>query len=422
MNAFDPTITKRVRRRRLKSGRVVEQARFFVNYRDPDTGKRKLPSFELRRDAEAFRARLMSEVHSGTYVDPDRAPTVKEAVEHYLRNRNGEVKDNTLYQYGVIAKNITGPVLEGTPQERTEFVLTGELPRRDDRVLQMLGHVKVNELTTADIRNWHRLVTEQVGRYSANRALSMLKAVLALCEEDFKVRGPAMPTNVVKRRARVKKALLSPEQVAKLLAKAKADPHRGIYYAFPFLAGTRVSEQLGLLWDDVDFDANVIRIRRVQERDGSLTEVTKTEAGRRDIPMSAMLREMLLAWRVLCPRVDGKLFRVFPGPGRLQQWPLPRKDGGGPLLYQNFRKRFWVPAFRALGLPYVTPHAARLHLHPAGTGRRGRSRRQARRSCQPQRDPGPLHPGHARWRTRHRQPRARLRGAIISGESRCLSR
>src|SRR5215831_7722674 len=33
---------------------------------------------------------------------------------------------------------------------------------------------------------------------------------------------------------------------------------RNIYVAVPFLAGTRSSEQLGLLWEDVDFDANVI--------------------------------------------------------------------------------------------------------------------------------------------------------------------
>ena len=100
-------------------------------------------------------------------------------------------------------------------------------------------------------------------------------------------------------------------------------------------------------------------IRRIQERDGSLTEATKTEAGVRSIPMSSTLREMLLAWRLVCPRTDSNLYRVFPGPGRLQPWPLPRKDGGGPLLYQNFRKRFWVPALKTLKLPYVTPHAAR---------------------------------------------------------------
>ncbi|MFD2648251.1 tyrosine-type recombinase/integrase [Devosia albogilva] len=356
---FDPKITKRNRRRKLADGRVVEMQRFVVQFIDPDTGRRRQLFFPLRRDAETYRAKIVSEVHAGTYVDPNKVPTVSEATRHYLENRRGEVKASTLHGYEVVAKNIVGPLLEGTQQERAEYALTGELPRKDARLLQMLGHVPLNDLTTAQIRNWHRVVMEQVGRYTANRALSMLRAVLALAEEDFRVRAPSLPTNVARRRNKVRKEILGPQQVAEIIAHAKTDTHRGIYYAFPFLTGTRISEQLGLLWGDVDFDNNCIHIRRIQERDGSLTEATKTEAGVRDIPMPPTLREMLLAWRLVCPRQDGKLYRVFPGPGRLQPWPLLRKDGGGPMLYQNFRKRFWVPAFDELKLPYVTPHSAR---------------------------------------------------------------
>jgi integrase len=143
------------------------------------------------------------------------------------------------------------------------------------------------------------------------------------------------------------------------LRAARADREKGIYVAFAFLAGTRPSEQLGLFWKDIDFDANVIHIRRMQERDGSITDITKTVAGTRDIPMCSLLRTMLLEWRLVCPRWSGELHRVFPGLGHRQAWPLPRTGGGGPLLYWNFRTRFWVPALQSLGLPIVTPHSAR---------------------------------------------------------------
>ena len=113
------------------------------------------------------------------------------------------------------------------------------------------------------------------------------------------------------------------------------------------------------MWDDVDFEANVIRIRRIQLRYGSLSEFTKTAAGVREIPMSPMLREMLLAWRLRCPRKDGELQRVFPAPGAPRAWPLPREGGGGPLVYGSFRKRYWGPILKRLGLPAVTPHSAR---------------------------------------------------------------
>ena len=60
-----------------------------------------------------------------------------------------------------------------------------------------------------------------------------------------------------------------------------------------------------------------------------------------------------------CPRADGKLERVFPALGVARAWPLSRAGGGGPLIYGNFRKRFWSTTLKRLGLPAVTPHSAR---------------------------------------------------------------
>ena len=183
---------------------------------------------------------------------------------------------------------------------------------------------------------WHRAVTERAGNYTANRAKSHLKSILALAEEDFGVRPPSMPAGIGRGRQKVKKAILTPDLIPASSTPPRADPEHGIYYAFPFLAGTRPSEQLGLLWEDVDFDDNVIHIRRIQERDGSLTEMTKTEAGTRDMPMGATLREMLLAWRVRCPRKRSELHRVFPGPGRLEPWPKPRSVAAGRCSTRTF--------------------------------------------------------------------------------------
>ncbi len=97
----------------------------------------------------------------------------------------------------------------------------------------------------------------------------------------------------------------------------------------------------------------------MQERSGAICDFTKTTAGTREIPICKLLRGMLLEWRLSCPRLSGELHRVFPGPGQMQAWPLPRIGGGGPLLYNNFRNRVWVPMLKRLGLPLVTPHSAR---------------------------------------------------------------
>jgi integrase len=225
--------------------------------------------------------------------------------------------------------------------------------------LPVLGHVRIKDLTTSDIRAWHKTLWAEVGAYSANRAKMFLKTALALAAEDFNIRAPTMPQLLGRGRPKAKKAILEPGQVSTLLGAAQADHDRGIYIAFPFLAGTRPSEQLGLLWSEIDFDKNEIRICRTQTDRGELVETTKTEAGTREIPMGAALRQMLLEWRVRCPRRAGELYRVFPGLGRKQAWPKPRLGAGGVLEYHNFLARIWRPFFTKIELPYVTPHSAR---------------------------------------------------------------
>jgi integrase len=354
-------LTKRIRRRTLSTGVVVRQTRYVLNYREPASGQRRQEFFERQKDAQDRKADLTSKFAAGTYVDERTAPTVAEALDHWLADKIAKVKANTVAGYKITARHIRGPILAGTAEQRAAYAETGRVPK-GAHLLPMLGAIKLPDLTTAAIRAWHREVALNAGIYTSNRAASQLRSVLALAEEDFGVRPPSMPNNLARRRNREKKAILSSDHIAVLIAAARQDPERGVFYAFPFLAGTRPSEQLGLLWDEVDFERGVIRICRIQERDGTLTEMTKTEAGTREIPMGATLRAMLLDWRVRCPRRRGELHRVFPGPGRLQPWPTPRLGGGGPLLYQNFRNRYWRPAFAKLGLPYVTPHSARHSL------------------------------------------------------------
>ena len=354
----------------------------------------------------------------GTWVEPKTIPTVAEAVEHWLADRRGKVKATTLAGYAAVCKTIAGPLLDGTKQERADFAQNGKKPR-GARFIHLLGPLKLDQLSTAAIRTWHRTITEACGVYTANRAKSHLRSILALAEEDYGVRAPSMPTGLSRARQKVRKAILSTADIRTIIEAAKADLEHGIYYGFPFLAGTRPSEQLGLLWDDVDFAKGVIHIRRIQERDGSTTDMTKTAAGTREVPMGATLREMLLAWRVRCPRLDGQLHRVFPGPGRLQPWPKPRLGGGTALLYQNFRRRYWEPPFKRLGpaLRHAALRSPQLHLDAAGPGHRGRPRRQDRRPCQSDGHARPLHAGGPRRRSGHAGFGAGLCGILIEATS-----
>jgi integrase len=353
------TITRRTRRRKLKGGSTVTHERWVLNYRDPRTDQRHQLFFDRRKDAEARRDGLLADYQQGSSLNPDRASlTVRMAVERWLANRKDAVRARSHRGYAEAASYITGPIICGTAKERYAYSLADPKPS-NVQFLPVLGHVPVRDLTTAGIREWHRMLWHEVGPYTANRARMFLKTSLALAAEDYNIVPPAMPTLLGLRRVKTKKVILEPSQVRTVLAAAETDHERGIYIAFPFLAGTRPSEQLGLLWSEVDFDKGVIRIVRSQSDKGELVEATKTDAGTREIPMGPQLRKMLREWQLRCPRLAGELYRVFPGLGRLQAWPRPRLGAGGVLEYHNFLARIWRPFFTKNQLPYVTPHSAR---------------------------------------------------------------
>jgi integrase len=354
---FNINLTRRLRRRKLKDGSIIEQTRYVLNWRDPRTGEREQRFFERQREAQERRSEFLAAWERGIYSSQTKTVTVETAVAAWLETKRGVVRPITFATYEFQSRYVVGPL---APSEaRRAIILSGVGAKPKARAIELLGREKVQELTTRRIRGWHKLISDEVSIYCANKAMQILKAALALAAEDHEFRPPAIPTGLQRQRDKARKMVLTPDEVSRLLVAAREDLDKGVYVAFPFLAGTRPSEQLGLMWDDVDFEANVIHVRRIQMRDGSLSEFTKTAAGVRSIPMSPLLREMLLTWRVRCPRNGVKFERVFQAPGVARAWPLPREGGGGPLIYGNFRKRYWAPTLKRLGLPAVTPHSAR---------------------------------------------------------------
>ena len=285
-------IRKRTRKRTLSSGATVLQTRWVLSYNKSVPGRlrpRRQKFFKTQKEAQLERNRIIAEIEAGTYSsNRNRSLSIREIVRRWEESRAGEVKEGTLEGYRRATANIVGPLLLGTAQQRTRFKLTGKVPE-GAKTVPLLGDVRVQDLTTSDIRSWHKTLVTSVGSYSANRAKMFLVAVLAMAAEDLNIRPPVMPRNLGRGKPKAKKALLTTEQISKVVQNALHDRERGLYVAFPFLAGTRPSEQLGLLWEDVDFEANVIHIRRMQERDGSITNLTKTAAGTRDAGTAGQL-------------------------------------------------------------------------------------------------------------------------------------
>ena len=354
-SSFTATVTKRLRRRRHVDGTLILHPRFVVNFRDLH-GKRRQVFFRSRQEAVAFRDDLVARAKKGnlSFGSPDL--TLKAVLDHWLAETKLHVKPTTWSNYQRVHTYILGPLRAGSSEDRRSYTLGRK--ELGDQQLPLLGNIHIFDLSTARIRLWHNTLVENVGRRTAQEMKRCLGAALRLAAEDFEVTVPTMPAHTPRGADRHGKAVLNPTQVRQLLAMAMRDPERGVFYAFPFLTGLRPSEQLGLLWDSVDFDAGTIVVRRTQEPNGAITEATKTSASVRQVPIPPMLEGLLRAWRHHCPIDSQGLGRVFVTLGRTYRTGRASRRGL-PLTYYNFRTNYWAPALAASNLPYVTPHSAR---------------------------------------------------------------
>ena len=96
------------------------------------------------------------------------------------------------------------------------------------------------------------------------------------------------------KRPKAEKRILSLEEIRALIHEA-SDGSRALIATLA-LSGLRQSEALGLTWQDVDFEAGVLRIRHQLSRGASPKRVPlKTPAARRDVLLHPGLRDVLKA-------------------------------------------------------------------------------------------------------------------------------
>jgi integrase len=106
---FNINLTRRVRRRKLKDGSVVEQARYVLNWRDPLTGEREQRFFERQREAQERRSELVAAHDRGVYSSSPRSVTVEAAVAAWLETKRGVVRPITFATYKFQSRYVVGP-------------------------------------------------------------------------------------------------------------------------------------------------------------------------------------------------------------------------------------------------------------------------------------------------------------------------
>jgi integrase len=179
----------------------------------------------------------------------------------------------------------------------------------------VFGKVPIEQITTADVRKWHRKL-EQRGLAprtvaAVHRTLSM--ALQGAVEDELLTRNPARAARL-KRPTKTPPVALSPAELAAFLAAVdETTPALSAYARLLASTGVRRSEGAGLTWDRVDLDAGEMTIDRQLDYSASRLPAwcsTKTSDKRR-VPLTDDTVAMLRDWKKTRPVVALRDALVF---------------------------------------------------------------------------------------------------------------
>lgn len=186
--------------------------------------------------------------------------------------------------------------------------------RMENHVYPIIGSMKVREIRASHILYVMRGISS-LGRGSQSQVLGALRNIFNLAVDDNLILRSPVPLTLTAAGETTKESEpLTLEQEAEILRVSEGHS----LYPFVYIAlhtGMRRGEITGLMWSDVDFDHEVIHVRRHAVTDAvtgraELVDGAKTDAGVRDIPMPkqliAYLRKRMSESRSLYVVPNGK--------------------------------------------------------------------------------------------------------------------
>jgi len=224
---------------------------------------------------------------------------------------------------------------------------------------------RLDEITRADVK---RLILEKQQAGLAPSTVENIKALVSgifthAYEEEILTANPALKLGrYIKRQDRRRhiRPLTRDQVTAFLEAALRERPEHHPLLLCAFRTGMRLGELLGLAWEDIDFDANTIEVRRAYSHRGFSTPKSHRS---RVVDMSDQLRWVLLAHQQkLRGRFRGKLKAVavpdgIKGGTRVHL-AFPDRNGG-PIDGDNLRTRVFYPLLEKADVPRTRFHDIR---------------------------------------------------------------
>jgi integrase len=258
---------------------------------DPSTGKPKRQTFygKTRREVADKIAQALHEQNIGTFIEPNKI-TLGEWLDTWLatykKMGTKGIRRQTYMSYEYHIRVHIKPTL-------------GQIPLRQlqTNTLQKL----FNGMLESGRKNQHEDEDPGLSRGTVMKARKILKAALKQAvEEDLIAKNPVDATKLSPDEGKKEVVPFTPEEAEQFLSTARGSRIFAGYYLNMF-AGLRRGEMLGLMWDDIDFKAGTLEIKREleevkDEKTGKYIldfQPPKTAKSRRTIPMTKDMVKVL---------------------------------------------------------------------------------------------------------------------------------
>jgi integrase len=257
--------------------------------------------YATKRDAVNADAALTHDRSKGKDIAPKR-DTVADIVEAWMTAKRTAGKQRAVTQdlYRVVLRSRVPDV----------FMAKRASDVKADDVRGVLAALKDRDLASASIV----------------KTLGILSAAFRQAVHDGKL--AANPCDAVDRATVYRRELHVPsgDQVARILSTTAGHPLHAPLVVIAY-TGLRRGEVLGLAWDDVDFDAATLHVRRGVTQRGQevIFDRPKTPRATRKVPLAPSVVEVLRE-----QRREQATRRLAVGPG----WCDPLADAGG-LVFDN---------------------------------------------------------------------------------------
>jgi integrase len=219
----------------------------------------------------------------------------------------------------------------------------GYVSKVNTHILPNFGNITLADFKPSMFKAW--AANSKLSPKSINEVRSIMHGIFKEQFNDCIIESnPIEKCEPMARRTK-RVAPFTPEQRQAIIS-AIADPVARDFYTFAFNTGLRTGEQLGLRWQDVDFDKQRIYIRQ-SIVNGKLAG-TKTESSDRTHHLDERAQIVLLNIRQYHPNLSPDE-RVFIDPTTMKPW----KNDGVP------RERYWKAALKTAGVPYQRPYTCR---------------------------------------------------------------